>query len=297
MTREEAIEKGILENKIVSLKPIKKGGKMISDPKHIGYFMFNDAFKIYPLPRDPRTGSYKPILSSEELLYFNEALQQDLSFTKKVDNFWDKYSVRIVKNDTLMTKGITYDLSDPYQNLDYRIMKSLKITAPSYAEKENSPKYIWYLAEQNEELAVEAKKTAKTQEVWTYFGSINNNKKKMIDLLSVYFAEHARENEIDINNSIEWFITEIEKVATKEPEFIIKFKNNPDYEFKALILDGVRAGAIKKTGRNKYELQGDSTKYDLIGLTNLMKKLKKETDDDYLRIVKTIEEFNKLYKA
>ena len=119
----------------------------------------------------------------------------------------------------------------------------------------------------------------------------------MIDLLSVYFAEHARENEIDINNSIEWFITEIEKVATKEPEFIIKFKNNPDYEFKALILDGVRAGAIKKTGRNKYELQGDSTKYDLIGLTNLMKKLKEETDDDYLRIVKTIEEFNKLYKA
>ena len=60
---------------------------MIKDPKHIGYFMFNDAFKIYPLPRNSRTGSFTPILTSDELAYFNEALQRDLSFTKRDDNF------------------------------------------------------------------------------------------------------------------------------------------------------------------------------------------------------------------
>lgn len=296
MTREEAIKQGILKNKIVYLKPIKKGGKMISDPKHIGYFMFNDAFKIYPLPRNPKTGSYTPILNDKELKFFSEALQQDLSFTKKVDNFWDKYSVRIVKNDTLMNIGIAFDLSDPYSNLDYRIMKSLKVTAPSFKEAKDNPSYIWYLAEENEELAVKAKETAKTQEVWTYLGSIMNNKKKMIDLLSVYFAEKSRENEVDINNTIEWFIEEVGKVATNDPEFMLSCKKEEDYEFKALITNAVRAGAIKKPKRNTYELEGDSNKYDFLGLVKLLKKLKDETDDDYLRIIKTVDEYNKQYK-
>lgn len=295
MEIKEAIKEGILENKIVRLKPIKKAGKMISDPKHYGYFMFNGAFKNYPLPRNPNTGAYKPILNEKELEYFNSELRDDLSFNRKENNFWDKYAVRIVKDEALMTQGKPFDLSDPWQNLDYRIMMSLNVTAPSYAERNNNPKYIWYFAEENEELMLEAKKTAKTQEVWTFFGTIMNSKKKMIDLLSVYFAEKSRENEVDINKTNEWLTEEIKKVITKDPEFILDCKENGDYEFKALITNAVRAGAIKKVGRNRYELEGDSVKYDFLGLVKLLKKLKDETDDDYLRIIKTVEEFDKQY--
>lgn len=295
MTKEEAIKKGILENKIVRLKPIKKAGKMITDPKHMGYFMFDGSFKNYVLPRDPRTGAFKPILDDDAMEYFSKELREDLSFNKKEDNFWDKYSVRIVKDGSLMVQGKEFDLSEPWQNLDYRIMSALSITAPSYEMREANPKYIWYFAEANEELAIEAKKTAKTQEVWTFFGSITNNKQKMIDLLSVYFAEKSRENEVDINNTVEWLQTEIEKVITKDPDFVLDCKKSDDYEFKALITNAVRAGAIKKKGRNKYELEGDSVKYDFSGLVKLLRKLKEETDDDYLRVIKTVEEFNKQY--
>lgn len=293
MDIEQAIKKGILQNKKVRLKPILKPGKMIKDPKHIGYFMFNDAFKNYVLPRDRHTGSYKPILTKEELEFFSQELQMDLSFTKKVDNFWDKYSVRVVKNDLLMKEGLTFDLSDPYNNLDYRIFKSLKLTAPSYEARGNSPKYKWYLAEENEELRHEAKEIEKTKDLWIYFGSIQNSKKKLMDILSVYYAEKSRSNEIDVNATIEWFNSEVSKLIHNEPEFVLKCMNDDSFTIKAFIIDGVRSGAINKTGRNKYNIIGDSSNYDYIGLTNRLISLKEISDDDYIRISEQIEKYLK----
>lgn len=293
MTREQALEKGILENKIVKLKPILKAGKMIKQKDHIGYFMFDDAFKNYVLPRDAKTGSYKQILTTEELLYFSEALQQDLSFTKRVDNFWDKYSVRIRKTKDLLINGIAFNLSDAYQNLDYRIMKSLKIVASTFAEKDNNPNFIWYLAEENEEHVHEAKEISKTKDVWLFFGTIMNSKKKLMDILSVYNAEKARSKDIDPNATVEFFVGEVEKIVSVDPDFILECKNSPMYELKAMILDGVRAGAINKSGRNKYNIVGDSSTYDYMGMTRLLAKLKEESDDDYIRVKEQIDKFHK----
>jgi len=297
MTEKEAIESGILENKIVKLKPIPKGGKMIKDPKHFGYFMFDGAFKNYVLPRSTKSGSYPNIFKNGELEFFNDILQTDLSFSKRKENFWDTYSVRVVKDEKLMKKGLDFDLSDPYQNLDYRILKHLKITAPSYDERENNPKYIWYMAEENEELLYEAKETEKIEEIWTFFGTLKNSKKKMIDLLSVYYAEKSKSNEVDTNATIEFFISEIRKLIKNDPNFVLQCKNDDSYIVKAFIIDGVRCGAINKTGRNKYNIIGDTSNYDYIGLTKRIVDLKKNSDDDYIRIKEQITKYNKDNKS
>lgn len=291
--KEEAIKKGFLQNKKVRLKPILKSGKMIKDPKHIGYFMFDGAFKNYPLPRNPKTGAYKPILNDEELEYFNQVLRSDLSFNKKEDNFWEKYTVRVTKDENLLKYGIEFDLSDPWSNLDYRIMKALKITAPSYAVRFSNPKYKWYLAEENEELIIEAKEAEKTEEIFTFFGTIKGSKNSLIDLLSVYYAEKSRSNTVDITATLEFFQSEVRKIIKNDPNFIYECMMDNDYKIKALITNAVRAGAINKSGRNKYNLLGESSNYDYIGLTKRLSRLKEETDDMYLQIVEQIDQFNK----
>jgi len=291
MKKEEAIKKGILQNKKIRLKPILKAGKMIKDPKHMGYFMFNDAFKNYVLPRSRKTGSYISILDDDELKYFSEALQTDLSFTKKVDNFWDKYSFRITKNDNLMTLGVEFDLSDPYSNLDYRLMKSLNITAPDYASRTNHPKYKWYLAEENEELEHASKIAEKEEEALIFFGGLKNSRKKLIDIISVYYAEKSRSNEVNTTATVEFLQNEVRKIVKADKDFILKCKEDPIYEIKALIIDGVRAGAVTKSGRNKYNIIGDSSNYDYIGMTKRLSQLKEDSDDDYLRITEQVNRY------
>ena len=43
----------------------------------------------------------------------------------------------------------------------------------------------------------------------------------------------------------------------------------------------------------RYNLQGDPNNYDFLELVKLLRKLKEETDDDYLRIKKIVDDFNK----
>lgn len=285
------LRKKYLPNKVIKLKPILKPGKMIKDPRHIGYFMYNDAFKIFMVPRSEKTGSYTQILTSEEVEFFSNELQVDLSFNKKVDNFWDTYSFRITKNDSLMSNGLEFDLSDPYSNIDYRLMQAQRVTAPSFKERFNSPKYRWYLAEENEEMVAEAEAAEKTEEIWTFFGGIKGSRKKLTDLLSVYYAQKAKSKELGTANTIEFLIAEVRKIIKNDPEFIIECKNDPNYDIKALIIDGVKAGAINKSGRNKYNIIGDSSNYDYLSLTNRLAKLKEDGDDDYLRITEQVAQY------
>lgn len=293
MTKEEALKAGILENKIISLCPIKKPGKMIKSPTHFGYFMFKGAFREYTLPRDMKTGYYKSILTKEELAFFNEAFQEDLSFTKKENNFWDTFSVRVTKTDRLMSKGLPFDMSDPYQNLSCKVLGALKLTAPSFEKRSDHPSFIWYLADENEEVVYEAKEAEKMEQIWTFFGAIKGSRKKMIDLLSVYYAEKNKSKEVDLLATKEFFISEIRRIIKNDPDFIYNCKNDNSYEIKALLADGVRSGAINKTGRNKYNIIGDNSQYDYIGLYKRVEFLKKENEDDYFRIMEQIEKYRK----
>ena len=78
-------------------------------------------------------------------------MREDLSFTKKVDNFWTKFSVRIQKTDTFLRDGIVFNLADPYENLQVRVLRANREIAPSYDLRDAHPMYKFYLAEENEE--------------------------------------------------------------------------------------------------------------------------------------------------
>jgi len=288
MNEEQAIKEGILEEKIVYLKPILKAGKMIKDPKHIGYFMFDGAFKSYPLPRDRRTGSYKRVLNSTELEAFNEMLQEDLSFNKQKDNFWDKFAVRIEKNESLMNTGKAFDLSKPWENLEYRVLKVNREVAEDYKKRETSPSYRWYFAEAEDENIYKSKEAEKTQKIWTFFGTIQASKTRMSDLISVYYAQKNKSNIVDPNASKEWMKGEIHKIIERDPGFILETIEDDNYDIKALIINAVKAGAIIKKGRNKYNIKGDGVDYDYLSLVNYISILKRNTEDEYLSITEQV---------
>lgn len=288
---QEAIDKGYLQDKVINFCPILKPGKMIKDPNHSGFFMFKGAFKLYMLPKDRNTGAYKHILSQDEIEYFSEVMQEDLSFTKKENNFWDTFSVRVTKTERLMTKGLSFDMKEPFQNLSCRVLGALNITAPSFAQRKDNPAYIWYLADANEEVVYEAKEAIKMETIWTFFGSIKNSKQKMIDLISVYYSEKNKSKKVDVTATKEFFISEVRRIIKNDPDFIYNCKNDNSYEIKVLISDGIKAGAITKTGRNKYNIVGDSSHYDYISLIKRLSRLKEETDDEYLRISEQVDRY------
>ena len=70
VSREEALEKGYLEDKIVYLKPSPRQGKMIKDPIHVGYFMYEGASVNFVLPKDARGELVNVFSSKEEQAYF-----------------------------------------------------------------------------------------------------------------------------------------------------------------------------------------------------------------------------------
>jgi hypothetical protein len=291
MTEEQAIKEGILENKIVYLKPIPQPSGMIRDPKHIGYFMFDGAFKSYPLPRDRRTGSYKKILNSKEMEAFSEMLQEDLSFTKQKDNFWDKFSVRIEKSESLMTTGKPFDLSKPWENLEYRVLKANREVAEDYKKRDMSPVYIWYFAEAEDENIYKSKEAEKTQKIWMFFGTIQGSRSKMSDLISVYYAQKNKSNVVDPNATKEWMQGELHKIIENDPDFILETIEDDNYDIKALIINGVKAGAIIKKGRNKYNIKGDGVDYDYLSLVNYISILKRNTEDEYLSIKEQVDAY------
>jgi hypothetical protein len=97
-TKAEALQKGYLQNKKVYLKPVIRGGKMITAPEHVAYFQYEGAANWFQLPKNSLGVLINPFVDEEEKGFFEKTLDLDLNVHKKKDNFWHTFFVKVIKD-------------------------------------------------------------------------------------------------------------------------------------------------------------------------------------------------------
>lgn len=288
INREEAFKKGYLQNKKVFLKPVVRGGKMISSPEHVAYFQYEGAGNWFQLPKTPLNVLVDPFSSVEEREFFEKELDLDLNVNKKKDNFWHTFFVKVVKDYNLMHDGYAFNLADPLDNLRWRVTKLQPQVAPSWEQRTDRGEYRFALVDEGYAEAKEQSDTNKLLEAYTYLGSIQNSTKAMKDFLGIYNMEKHKMEFVPEDSDKEWLKKEIKKVIDSEVDLAIKIINDPALKVKNFILQGLRAGAINKSARNKYDIPGEGTSYTYEELVSYLTNAEEIKADVYLKIAAQI---------
>lgn len=284
-TRESGLKDGYLQNKIVNLKPIPRGNKMITDPAHSGYFMWEGASKQFCLVTNKYGMLLNPFKNEDEERFFSQILDIDLNIYKKQNNFWHTFYVKISKDHKLMSSGVSFDLSDPMDNVRVRILKQQKEVAPSWEERFDRIEYKFALVDEGHEEIVQNMELDMMEEIFTYWGEIKSSVKKMRDFLSVYWMTKKTTKEVPADATKEFLTSEIKKIIDGDKSGIHSIIKNEDLQTKLFISRGVRAGAIIKEGVGTYYTTGnEDQKYALTEFIEHIKFLKDSTDPIYLKI-------------
>jgi len=286
ITREEAFRKGYLQNKKVYLRPVVRGGKMINSPIHAAYFQIEGANNWFQLPKNEQTGELvNPFSDVEEKEFFEGVLDLDLNVYKKKDNFWHKFFVKVIKDFNLMHEGYVFDLADPLDNLKWRVTKLQNFVAPSWDERLNRGEYRFALVEEGYEENKEQTATNKIIEAYTYLGSIQGSLKELKDFLGVYYLEKKEMKFVPGDADKDWLRKEIKNIIESDIDLFIKIMNDPKAKIKNLILQGIKAGAIVKSARNKYDIPGEGTSYTYDEIVDYLSKAEEVKDDVFLKIL------------
>jgi len=286
ITKEEAIRKSYLQNKTVYLKPVIRGGKMITSPSHAAYFQIDGANNWFQLPKNIQTGELaNPFTSNEEKEFFEGVLDLDLNVYKKKDNFWHKFFVKIVKDFNLMHDGYVFNLADPLDNLKWRVTKLQAMVAPNWDERLARAEYRFALVEEGYEEEKEQTTTNKVIEAYTYLGSVQNSIKQMKDFLGVYYMEKKEMKFVPEDADKDWLKKEIKKVIDNETDLALLIMNDPNAKIKNFILQCLRSGAINKSARNKYDILGEGVSYTYDELVTYLTSAEEIKADIYLKLV------------
>lgn len=291
-SRTEALKKGYLENKKVYLKPIpSRGGNMIKDPAHIGYFMWEGAKKSYVLNIDSYGILISPFKDEEEAHYFSKLLDIDLNHRKKTDNFWHTFEVSVYKTPEFMYKGIEYDLSDPMDNIRYRVLKQQEEVAKSWDERFESPKYKFALVDQDYDRDSQNEEMGKMEAIFTHWGTIKHSEKKMREFLGTYLMEKKINKIVTANEGEKFLTSEIQKIIKNDSDAVYKLINDKDAPVKYKIFNLIQIGAIRRKGVATYNIIGMEDK-DLSykDLVKELKFLEQTTDPLYLKMEAQLEE-------
>jgi len=288
ISKEEAFKKGYLQNKKVFLKPVIRGGKMISSPEHVAYFQYEGASNWFQLPKNRLNVLVDPFISNEEREFFEKELDLDLNVNKKKDNFWHTFFVKVIKDYGLMHNGYAFNLADPLDNLRYRVTKLQPQVAPNWDSRTARGEYRFALVEEGYAEEKEQTETNKLIEAYTYLGSIQNSARAMKDFMGVYYMEKNELKHVEEDSDRDWLKKEIRKIIDNETTLALKIINDPEGKIKNFILQGIRAGAIIKSARNKYDIPGEGTSYTYSELISYLKNAEEIKADVYLKIAAQI---------
>jgi len=283
ISKEVAFGKGYLKNKTVYLKPIVRGGRMVSDPAHVAYFQYEGSSNWFQLPLNDKGNMVNPFDSEEEKNFFEKVLDLDLGIHGK-GNFWEKFFVKVIKDFALMHNGYEFDLSDPMEVLRYKVTTKQEFVAPNWESRYNRPEYRFALVDEDYEIQAEADASSELIEAYTYFGAIKSSTPKMRDFLGIYFNETKQLKFVPEDSDKVWLQKEIKKIIDDDIKNVLKVINDKDAPIKKFILDGIRASSISKDGRNKYTISGEGVSQNLEELVTYLKKAEEVSDDIYLKI-------------
>jgi hypothetical protein len=250
------METNYLENKKVTVKVIQKY-RTGFDKNSDGSTLYTGCKQIYQLP----TNQYDrliPILTEDEQRFFEEKMglqKGDLSFTNKDKSFWKDFRI------TLDKKGRILDLSNPEDNLAYRVLKVVNPVANS-KEVINVLQHLFYIETDEEEQDNNSRLADRYEEASRLFASISKTDRKMANVLRVLGKTVTAEA-----NS-KWLKAELVKMIEQKAKVpgklnmddFIKTASDPELDIKVFILDAMEIGEVYVDG-STYKLRSN----DIIG--------------------------------
>lgn len=272
----------VLKNTVVTVKPVDR--KNANMPKgYDGEFMFTGCHRVYRLPRH-QNGSYLKFLTNEELEAFEELLQYnkgDLSFYKRENNFWAKFSVELDKS------GVTLDHNEPIEALKIRLLQIQSEVAKSWKERLNNPGEYWFaLVDEDVEVQDKLNLAQLKAKAYRLLSKIDGSNQKMINTLKVLGKTPSPDAKVD------WLYTElatiIEQVqpmkGMKTIHDFIEVREDENFDLKVFIKDAINIGEIEKRG-TIYSLAGG----DKIGgsLDEAVAYFRDKANSDILKIIET----------
>lgn len=280
----EGIEKGILEDKKVRLVAVTRAGKMIDDPKHVGYFKYDGTATSFVLPMSRSRRTLYPLLDADEQEFFEKILGIDLNLYAKIDNFWHTFYVRVDKDQTFMERGLTYDLRDPMDNLKVRLLKVQPQIAPSWDERTSSGEYVYALVDEEIENVEKLNRAALREKAYKFLSKKSGSADTMYEFLFIYALQNPKSKIPNKDASRDDLYVQMEETITNDIKGFLEIVDDPDYKIKSLIFEGIKAGAIEKkaVGKDYYTNEG---KFLGNNLTQAVQNLiSAEYQDDYNRI-------------
>jgi len=246
MTNTNTKEVSPLINKKIKVAPIFRQGNLPED--HDGAIMFTGCRFETCLPRDTKRGQLVSILNKEEQAFFEKELDLEegaLSIYKKKDNFWFTFLIKADKEE------VEWDLSDPLDNLKWRVAKANSMFAPSWAARYASGAYKFALVDEDIKTKAATEKTNERQNAYMHLGSIQNDAEKMANVLTVYGKKPSKNAKaIHLKNTLAELINDDATLPVLMTVF-----NDVHFEIKIFIDKAIAVKAILKE-MTRYSLPG-----------------------------------------
>lgn len=229
-----------LPEKQVVVKYIKRKKGMasnVSEDHVISGGMLSGSFKKYQTPL-LKNGSLANVLTKEEKIYLEELTNLDLSV---YGDFWTSHFVVLYKDDTIL------DLSNPIDYISYKILLTYKNEiATSWSERDIKSTYQFVVTNEDEEITERKGKLDNKKEAFKMYGKIEDNKNKLIGILSL-----LTNRPISGDSALIWVQSEIETFIDSKPKLFLDIIRDVTLDTKLLIQSGVDNKIILKNG-NKY---------------------------------------------
>lgn len=236
-----------LRNERVIVRFVPKQTGLVSNPKHILYGgMAEAAVRWFTLPR-LSSGMYVNALTDKEKAYLEEIMGLEynaLSIYKKVDNFWENYTVRLTKQDNFL------NLADPDDYIKYKILLANKdYIASSLQELQDRPKmtYQFVIVQEGEEAKTAKKEMNATMQSYMKFGEIQDDADKLRVIIETIDGRPLAKT-----TKIEFLHEKINKLIQADPKLFLRVSEDPYLDTKVLIKKAIEEGLISNRGGMLY---------------------------------------------
>ncbi len=237
----------------VKVVPVLRKGSWLGSG-HAAEFLFGEAKRKYCAPRHEKTGDIIKVLTPDEEKYLSDVLKRDLSiYVNPKDNYWTKRYVAL-GNDTVI-----FDLADPQQYLDYKILlANTKEIAPTGEDKYKKGTYKFAICSLDFEDSTKANKANNKKEAYIHFGKLEaKGKYEMIDFLSAYYFGKPGKKVAE-NADIKWVTAELDNIIETDLAGYLAIAKDGDINTKILIQKAIAKGALYKDV-NSYKLPSTNT--------------------------------------
>lgn len=241
-----------LEEKVVILKPNPRGGGMISDKKHVGYFRYNGTTENFMLPRDDRNGGLIEVFKSdEEREFFAKKLgikPEKLNVRAK-DNYFYSFQIRVLKDDSFMTHGMALDLSDVMDMLKYKVLIKSRKISPTIEERYNTGEYVYYFVEKDHKDKTDLSRIELNAKVWEKYGEMKNSSDKMREFLFLYWIRNKNATKPPKNPTLDFCKIQIDRIIENDKKGFLSVFTSPNIKDEMLVYMGIENGLIDYDGR------------------------------------------------